>query len=309
MSYLHWLIAVSLAFVVLEKLFPWRKGQPLLRRGWVRDLGFLALNGRFFSPLIAAVNGAAAVAATEGLRAMGFGLDGSPMAEFPLAAQFLAFLVLADFLQWCIHNLLHRVPWLWTFHKVHHSIDTMDWIGNWRFHWMEIVVYKTLQWLPLAWLNASPQAVFAVAVVTTLWGDFNHANLDVGLGPLGYVLNNPRMHLWHHDQSAEGGTAKNFGIVLSVWDHLFGTAYWPRARSPEQLGYPGRQEMPETFHGQVLWPLTRARGVQPENVMVLQRPATWKDTLISRNARVTARHPTNPAAASDSLISSAVGKR
>jgi len=51
------------------------------------------------------------------------------------------------------HNLLHRVPWLWTFHKVHHSITTMDWIGNWRFHWMEIVVYKTLQWLPLAWLK------------------------------------------------------------------------------------------------------------------------------------------------------------
>jgi sterol desaturase/sphingolipid hydroxylase (fatty acid hydroxylase superfamily) len=275
----------------------------------VRDLGFLALNGRFFSPLIAALNGAAAVAATQGLRAMGLRLDGSPVAEWPLAAQFLAFLVLADFLQWCIHNLLHRVPCLWTFHKVHHSIDTMDWIGNWRFHWMEIVVYKTLQLLPLAWLNAPPAAVFAVAVVTTLWGDFNHANLDVGLGPLGYVLNNPRMHIWHHDQSSEGGAAKNFGIVLSVWDHLFGTAYWPRARSPEQLGYPGMQEMPETFHGQVLWPLTRARRAQPENVTVLHRPATWNDTIISPKVSATVRHPTNPTPTSDSLTSSAVGKR
>jgi sterol desaturase/sphingolipid hydroxylase (fatty acid hydroxylase superfamily) len=282
MSYLHWLIAVSLAFAVLERLFPWRKGQPLLRPGWVRDLGFLALNGRFFSPLIAALNGAAAVAATQGLRAMGLRLEGSPIAEWPLAAQFLAFLVLADFFQWCIHNLLHRVPWLWTFHKVHHSIDTMDWIGNWRFHWVEIVVYKTLQWLPLAWLDASPEAVFAVAVVTTLWGDFNHANLNVSLGPLGYVLNNPHMHLWHHDQSAEGGAAKNFGIVLSVWDHLFGTAYWPRQRSPDQLGYPGMQEMPETFHGQVLWPLTRTRGARPEDANAAQPRAMSKDTVSGR---------------------------
>ena len=133
----------------------------------------------------------------------------------------------------------------------------MDWIGNWRFHWMEIVVYKALQWLPLAWLGASPQAVFAVAVVTTVWGDFNHANLSVGLGPLGYVLNGPRMHLWHHDQSSEGGVAKNFGIVLSVWDFAFGTAHWPRDRSPGQLGYPGIEEMPAGFAGQVLWPLTR----------------------------------------------------
>jgi sterol desaturase/sphingolipid hydroxylase (fatty acid hydroxylase superfamily) len=63
------------------------------------------------------------------------------------------------------------------------------------------------------------------------------------------------MHLWHHDQSSEGGVAKNFGIVFSAWDFLFGTAYWPRDRSPQQLGYPGGEEMPESLHGQVLWPL------------------------------------------------------
>jgi sterol desaturase/sphingolipid hydroxylase (fatty acid hydroxylase superfamily) len=299
MSYLPWLVAISLTFLLLERLFPWRKGQPLLRRGWVRDLGFLALNGRFFSPLIAVLNGAAAVAATQGLRTLGLRLDVSPIAQWPLAAQLLAFLALADFFQWCIHNLLHRVPWLWTFHKVHHSIDTMDWIGNWRFHWMEIVVYKTLQWLPLAWLDASPQAVFAVAVVTTLWGDFNHANLDVGLGPLGYLLNNPRMHLWHHDQSTEGGTAKNFGIVLSVWDHLFGTAFWPRERSPQHLGYPGMQEMPETFHGQVLWPLTRRRRTQEASAVVLSvRRGTTRSSrrrcLSPRDNRQTPPQPENP---------------
>jgi sterol desaturase/sphingolipid hydroxylase (fatty acid hydroxylase superfamily) len=260
MSYSHWLVAISLAFVVLERLFPWRAGQTVLRPGWVRDLAFLALNGHFFSLWTAALTGAAALGATRALHAVGLRIDGSPIRDWPLVAQFAALLVLADFLQWCVHNLLHRVPWLWTFHKVHHSITTMDWIGNWRFHWMEILVYKSLQWLPLAALDASGPAVFAVAVVTTVWGDFNHANLDLGLGRLGYVLNNPRMHLWHHDQSSEGGTAKNFGIVFSIWDFIFGTAYWPRERSPEQLGYPGMTEMPSSFPGQALWPLTRHGG-------------------------------------------------
>jgi sterol desaturase/sphingolipid hydroxylase (fatty acid hydroxylase superfamily) len=259
MSYVYWLIGISAAFVVLERLFPWRKAQGTLRTGWLRDVGFLALNGHFFSLSTGVLVGAAALGATEALRAAGLSLEGSRVQEWPFVAQFAAFLVLADFLQWCIHNVLHRVPWLWTFHKVHHSITTMDWIGNWRFHWMEIVVYKSLQWLPLAWLGASAEAVFAVAVVTTIWGDFNHANLDVGLGPLGYLLNSPRMHLWHHDRSSEGGAAKNFGIVFSLWDHLFGTAYWPRERSPERLGYPGMEEMPATLAGEVLWPLT-ARG-------------------------------------------------
>ena len=257
MAYVYWLAAISLVFLLLERLFPWRKGQPAFRPGWRRDLGFVVLNGHLFSLWTAALTGAAALAATKALGSLGLRLDGSPVPEWPFFTQLLAFLVLADFLQWCVHNLLHRVPALWTFHKVHHSITTMDWIGNWRFHWMEIVVYKSLQWLPLAWLNASPTVVLAVAVVTTVWGDFNHANLDVGLGPMGYLLNSPRMHLWHHDQSSEGGVAKNFGIVLSVWDFLFGTAYWPRQRSPARLGYPGIEEMPTSFPRQVLWPLTR----------------------------------------------------
>jgi sterol desaturase/sphingolipid hydroxylase (fatty acid hydroxylase superfamily) len=255
MSYLHWLIGTSVAFILLERLLPWRKDQRLLRAGFWRDAGFVALNGHFFSLATGGLMGALSVAATQALGRAGLKLPGSPIGDWPFAAQFVTFLVLADFLQWCIHNLLHRVPWLWTFHKVHHSITTMDWLGNWRFHWVEVLVYKAVQWLPLAWLNASGEAVFAVAVVTTVWGDFNHANLDAGLGRLGYVLNSPRMHLWHHDLSSEGGVAKNFGIVFSLWDHLFGTAYWPRERCPERLGYPGVEEMPGGLFGQLSWPL------------------------------------------------------
>lgn len=257
LAYVHWLLLISAAFVLLERLFPWRKAQPLLRRGWLRDLGFLALNGHFFSLWTASLSGALALAATRTLQDLGLRLGGSPVPRWPLLVQLVVLLVAADFLQWCVHNLLHRVPWLWAFHKVHHSIATMDWIGNFRFHWMEIVVYKAVQWLPLAWLDASPAAALAVAVVTTVWGDLNHANLDLGFGPFGYVVNSPRMHLWHHDASSEGGVAKNFGIVLSLWDHLFGTAFWPRVRSPERLGYPGDGEMPAGFIGQVAWPLSR----------------------------------------------------
>jgi sterol desaturase/sphingolipid hydroxylase (fatty acid hydroxylase superfamily) len=98
-----------------------------------------------------------------------------------------------------------------------------------------------------------------VAVFATFWGHFNHANLEVGLGPLARILNGPRMHLWHHDASTEGGVAKNFGIVLSVWDFLFGTAYWPRDRAPERLGYPGDEEMPPDLPRQMIFPLLRMR--------------------------------------------------
>src|SRR5262245_24230268 len=113
MSYLPWLVGLSGAFVLLERLFPWRRGKPLLRPGWLRDLGFLALNGHLFSLFTATLSGALALAATRALHAVGLRLEGSPARQWPVLAQVAAFLVLADFLQWCIHNLLHRVPWLW----------------------------------------------------------------------------------------------------------------------------------------------------------------------------------------------------
>jgi sterol desaturase/sphingolipid hydroxylase (fatty acid hydroxylase superfamily) len=258
-SYVHWLVGISLLFVVLERLLPWRKGQELLRPGFARDLGFLALNGHFFSAVTAGLNGWLALRASTLLQEAGLRLDASPLPRWPLWAQVVALLVVSDFLQWCVHNALHRVPLLWTFHKVHHAITTMDFVGSFRFHWMEILVYKAAQWLPLALLGATGEAAFVVAVFGTFWGDLNHANLDVGLGYLGYVFNTPRMHLWHHDASDEGGVAKNFGIVLSLWDFLFGTVFWPRDRSPRLLGYPGIEEMPLGLAGEIAWPLARRR--------------------------------------------------
>lgn len=259
MPYVYWLVLVSTLFVVLERLVPWRADQRALRKGWIRDLGFLAFNGHFFSLWTATLNGALAVAAARALDDWGLRPHASPVSGWPFAAQFVVLLVVSDFLQWCVHNLLHRVPWLWQFHKVHHSVDTMDWIGNWRFHWVEVIVYRSLLWLPLAWLGAGSEAVMAAAVVGTFWGELNHANVDTGLGALGVVLNSPRMHLWHHDASAEGAPAKNFGVIFSAWDFLFGTAYWPRDRSPERIGYPGDGEMPRSLLGQISWPLAHVR--------------------------------------------------
>ncbi|MHC5066042.1 MAG: sterol desaturase family protein, partial [Planctomycetota bacterium] len=210
-QYYHWLILASLCFLILERLFPWRKGQALFRPGWLRDLLFLVVNGHFYGVWTAAITGWLVYESTTVLQGWGLSI-GDPIGAWPFWAQLIVAFVAQDFIQWNIHRLLHAVPWLWTFHKVHHAITTMDWIGNFRFHWMEHVVYRSLQWLPLALLNVPPDVLMTIAVAGTFWGHFNHSNLNVDLGPMKYVFNNPRMHLWHHDATDEGGVAKNFGI-------------------------------------------------------------------------------------------------
>ena len=71
LSYLHWLVAISLLFVVLERLLPWRRGQALLRPGWPRDLGFLAINGHLFALLYRLYGGGHVVGGVHDERASG----------------------------------------------------------------------------------------------------------------------------------------------------------------------------------------------------------------------------------------------
>lgn len=259
MQYYHYLILISLLFIGAERIRPARERQGLLRAELWNDLAYLAINGHLFALWTYAFMNQVAAHANSGLSAMSLLPDRGWLDTQPFWLQCVVFMVISDFMQWCVHNLLHRVPFLWEFHKVHHSAPHLDWAANFRFHWMELIVYKSLQYVPLLWLGGSPEPLMTVYVFATLWGHFNHANLDIGIGPLRYLFNSPRMHLWHHDASSEGGKGKNFGIVLSLWDWLFRTAYWPLDRTPERIGYAGDDDMPRDVLRQELFPLTKLR--------------------------------------------------
>jgi sterol desaturase/sphingolipid hydroxylase (fatty acid hydroxylase superfamily) len=72
------------------------------------------------------------------------------------------------------------------------------------------------------------------------------------------------MHVWHHDHDGLAGRrfGVNFAVCLSLWDWIFGTAYWPsREDSPEQqprrLGFRGEEKFPRSLWGRFFHPLTR----------------------------------------------------
>lgn len=258
--YAFWLTAVSLLCLGLERCFPWRRAQPALRPQLAQDLFFLVWNGHFLALLLALATTPLAARVNGAFEAAGLPRPDSlnVLAESSFSTQFVVFLVLKDLLEWGVHNLLHRVPALWELHKLHHSIETLDWIGNFRFHWGEVVVYRTLTYLPLVLLGVEGRVVLAVAVVGTLIGHLNHSNLPISWGPLRYVLNSPKMHVWHHDAILRGGHGQNFGVVFSLWDFLFGTAHWPEGQ-PAQLGFEGIERFPRGLVGRMLYPLGARR--------------------------------------------------
>ena len=269
-QYFFWLLAASILCFVLERLFPWRQQQRALRLGFWQDTFWLVFNGhllgivtglvaawlspRFtFAPYIRVKQAADAVQWIHGA---------------PLVVQGITLLVVKDFLDWCVHNLLHRVPFLWPAHKLHHSILELDFIGNFRFHWLEIAVYWLVTSLPIATLGVwDARAWLPVAVFATLIGHLNHSNLAISWGPLRYVLNSPKMHVWHHERLNRGQVGRNFGIVFSLWDWLFGTAEMP-AGQPGELGFDGLESFPGSLVGRLLWPVS----------LLWPRAVTYKDS-------------------------------
>ncbi len=183
-SYFYMLVLVSLIFFSLEVLIPWRKGQAILRKDFFLDAFYMFFNFFLFSLLI--YNAASMVVVNlfnDGIKGLTGGFDlqaANPLSGFPLWAILLIGFVVRDFVQWWVHRLLHRSDWLWEFHKVHHSVEEMGFAAHLRYHWMETVVYRTIEYVPLALLGIGLYDFFMIHLFTLAWGHYNHANIRVG---------------------------------------------------------------------------------------------------------------------------------
>lgn len=157
---------------------------------------------------------------------------GGYIGDWSFALQFVLCLVLHDLLQYLIHRLFHGVPWLWRFHRIHHADAGFDVATSLRFHPVETL----LRGLPAGWvmlgLGASPEALALMFPLTAFWNTLEHANLPPSRRfsrGLGAWLVTPGVHRIHHELDAERCN-RNFGLVLSLWDRLFGTYLAPDAR-------------------------------------------------------------------------------
>ena len=255
-NYFYWLIGVSLFFFLLEILKPWRENQSKFRKDFWLDVFYMFFNFFLFSLII--YNAASDLVVNffnEALASVGItNLLAFEVMSWPLWAHLLVGFVVRDFVQWWTHRLLHRVPVLWEFHKVHHSVEQMGFAAHLRFHWMETVVYRTIEYIPLALIGIGLRDFFIIHIFTLAVGHFNHSNFTIPLGPLKYIFNNPQMHIWHHayDLPEDRPYGVNFGLSLAIWDYLFKTNYIPRDGKNIRLGFPGIERFPKNFFSQAL---------------------------------------------------------
>ena len=250
-NYFWGLIFVSLVVWSLEIAFPWRKHQSIFRKDFWLDGFYMFFNFFVFTIVISGFYKVLNLLFSQfGILKNSFAIVN--LQSLPEWLQLLIFFVLLDFVQWLTHILLHRFPFLWQFHKVHHSVKVMGFAAHFRYHWMENVLYKPMKTLAVMLLGGfEPEQAYIVHFVSIVIGHLNHANLKITWGLLKYIFNNPVMHLYHHAYHVpKGKFGVNFGISLSIWDYLFKTNYVPDDRGTIELGFKGDDQFPKSFLGQ-----------------------------------------------------------
>ncbi|MBU2905687.1 MULTISPECIES: sterol desaturase family protein [Arenibacter] len=259
-NYFWGLIIISLVVWMLEILFPWRKEQSIFRKDFWLDGFYMFFNFFLFAIAISGFYKLLGLLFNDlGIRQSSLALI--DMSHFPNWLQLLIFFLILDFVQWFTHILLHKYPFLWKFHQIHHSVKEMGFAAHLRYHWMENVFYKPLKTFGVMILGGfEPEQAYIVHFFAIAIGHFNHANIKITWGPLKYILNNPVMHLYHHAHDLpDGKYGVNFGISLSLWDYIFKTDYIPEDSGTIELGFKGDEKIPNSFWKQITYGLKKSK--------------------------------------------------
>jgi len=219
------LFILSIVFAVVETLFAANPEQPRLRRTGLRtDVVYW-----FLTPLV-----------TKSISQIGLAIilialyrrniadiqtmliaPNSLLAKQPLLLQAIEMVVVGDFISYWVHRWFHRSR-MWSFHAVHHSSSSLDWLSAARVHPVNEWLSRWIQVSVLVVLGFNPMAVAAYLPFLTFYAIFIHANVSWGFGKFGWLIASPKFHRWHHTSEDEG-LDKNFAVLFPWIDILFGT--------------------------------------------------------------------------------------
>jgi sterol desaturase/sphingolipid hydroxylase (fatty acid hydroxylase superfamily) len=211
--------SASVLFVLLERVFPYNKGQKVLREGFFDDLALYTIAQSYILGIVIFTYIVNSVDTMTGLSRLHL------VGGWPLWLQLVFFTVTHDLYIYWMHRWQHNNRFLWRIHEAHHTPRKVDWLSGSRSHAFEILINQTVEFMPIVLLGAHPEVVAYKGAISAVWGMYIHSNLNVRTGVFQRFFNGPEMHRWHHTTGK--GRNRNFSTKLAIWDWLFGTAYFP----------------------------------------------------------------------------------
>ncbi len=250
------MLLMAIIYVPLERIWPQYPEQGTFRNEWTLDVVYFMSTHLPIQVLSFLV----LLPATQAVKYLGVPGLQHAIARLPWLLQFFLGVVVADLCEWVIHFALHKVPFLWRFHAVHHSSKALDWIAGSRSHFVDDTLVRGFILVPMM-LGFSQSIIFAYLIFVTLHATWTHCNFGPNAKWIEKYLVMPRYHHWHHTSQKEG-IDKNFAIHFPWIDKLFGTYYYPDYW-PERYGLDGEQIAPD-FLRQTINPFLKRPGKASE---------------------------------------------
>ncbi len=206
--------------LLLELLFPCNPSQPLIGKGFLQDAVWFVALAPVRILLLYPIGGLLQRPFDAHPEFFNIGA----ISAWPIWTRLIAALLLGEFILWFNHFLRHKIRILWLFHAVHHSQKELNVFTDDRDHLIDAILESLFTFLPF-FLFQLPNiyAVTVIGLYLPLHNRFIHSNIKMNLGWLGWFITSPQFHRVHHSAEPEH-LDKNFGVHLSMFDYLFGTA-------------------------------------------------------------------------------------
>ena len=243
-----------LFFLVIELLVPYRVSTVSKVKRWINNIALTAFNSLILQLVFAgAVVRTAMYVTTHQLGVLN-------MVALPSWIKLLATVAFMDFMLYIWHLLNHEVPFLWRFHRVHHSDLNMDVSTATRFHIGELAMSAVIKISLVFFLGASLLGVLIFESVLVLCAQFHHSSLKVPgwLEAVFWILFvPPSMHRIHHSVVIKERNT-NYGTIFSTWDRWLGTLLTDIAQQKIRIGV-GAYQKPDklNLHHLLAMPFTR----------------------------------------------------
>ena len=234
-----------LIYMPLERLFK-RHQQDILRNEYRTDLLHL-----FLTPVLTVIVGIIPLIVVLAALSPIPTLE-NVVASQPRWMQFFAVLIIGDLAGYWLHRAQHEVGFLWRFHKIHHSVRTMDWLAGARSHPGGVITLVAIAIVPAYLIGFDPAVLGVFAAVRGLWVVLYHANVRWRMRALDGIVVTTEFHHWHHSRAAEA-IDHNYAGLLPVWDIMFGSYYMPKDHRPTEYGVD--EDVPPGWWAQMTYPL------------------------------------------------------
>jgi sterol desaturase/sphingolipid hydroxylase (fatty acid hydroxylase superfamily) len=149
-------------------------------------------------------------------------------------AYWIALIIGQDFLFYVLHYVDHYVRFFWAVHVTHHSSEEFNLTVGFRSSVFQ-PLYRFIYFIPLSLFGFDGKDIMFIYSATQIYGILIHTKYVKKLGPLEWILSTPSHHRVHHASNIPY-LDKNMGMLLIIWDRMFGTFAEEKDDEPVRYG-------------------------------------------------------------------------